>query len=94
MNFTGIIIGAATFFLIGLFHPIVIKAEYWWGSKCWWIFLVAGVAAIAGSIFIANDTVSTIVGVLGISCLWSIGEVIEQGKRVEKGWFPRNPKRK
>ena len=26
--------------------------------------------------------------------LWSIGEIFEQKKRVEKGWFPMNPKRK
>ena len=28
MNFSGILIGVLTFFLIGLFHPIVIYAEY------------------------------------------------------------------
>ncbi|MBQ9963354.1 MAG: DUF4491 family protein, partial [Alistipes sp.] len=34
MNFTGIIIGVATFLIIGLFHPIVIKAEYYIGTRC------------------------------------------------------------
>lgn len=33
MNFTGILIGVITFFLIGLFHPIVIKAEYYFSKK-------------------------------------------------------------
>ncbi|MBQ8450132.1 MAG: DUF4491 family protein, partial [Bacteroidaceae bacterium] len=28
LNFQGIIIGIATFLVIGLFHPLVIKAEY------------------------------------------------------------------
>ena len=28
MNFNGILVGVVTFLLIGLFHPIVIKAEY------------------------------------------------------------------
>ncbi|MBQ5864199.1 MAG: DUF4491 family protein, partial [Bacteroidales bacterium] len=28
------------------------------------------------------------------SSFWSILEVFEQKKRVEKGWFPKNPKRK
>ena len=37
---------------------------------------------------------SSIVGVAGASLLWSIGELFEQKKRVEKGWFPMNPKRK
>ncbi|MBR6132510.1 MAG: DUF4491 family protein, partial [Bacteroidales bacterium] len=31
MNFTGLIIGAATFLCIGVFHPLVIKAEYHFG---------------------------------------------------------------
>lgn len=33
MNFSGIIIGAATFLCIGMFHPIVIKAEYHFGVE-------------------------------------------------------------
>ena len=36
----------------------------------------------------------SLVGVVGASLLWSIGELFEQKKRVEKGWFPMNPKRK
>ena len=43
MNFTGIIVGLATFLIIGVFHPIVIKAEYYLGTKCWWMFLLAGI---------------------------------------------------
>ncbi|OYP40493.1 hypothetical protein CG709_05125 [Lachnotalea glycerini] len=30
----------------------------------------------------------------GFSCFWSVQELVEQEKRVEKGWFPKNPKRK
>ena len=33
MNFTGIIIGAAVFFSIGICHPITIKLEYYFGRK-------------------------------------------------------------
>ena len=33
-------------------------------------------------------------GVFGASALWGIGELFSQKKRVEKGWFPMNPKRK
>ena len=32
------------------------------------------------------------VGVFGFSCLWSIIELFKQHERVEKGWFPANPK--
>ena len=31
--------------------------------------------------------------VFGASALWGIGELFEQKKRVERGWFPKNPKR-
>ena len=47
MNFSGILIGVLTFFLIGL------------------------------------------LGVLCVSCFWSIKELKEQEKRVAKGWFPK-----
>ena len=46
MNFESIIIAAATFFIIGIFHPIVIKAEYYLGTKCWWMFALAGIIFI------------------------------------------------
>lgn len=94
MNYTGIIIGLCTFLVIGLFHPIVIKAEYYFGKHCWWVFLLAGLGAAAGSLFIDNIILSTLTGVVSFSCFWSILELFEQEKRVEKGWFPRNPRRK
>jgi len=37
---------------------------------------------------------SMILGLAGVSCLWSIRELQEQAQRVEKGWFPKNPNRK
>lgn len=94
MYFTGIIIAVSTFFIIGLFHPIVIKAEYYWGTRPWWLFLVGGIVCIFCSLLLENTILSSIVGVAGASLLWSIGELFEQKKRVEKGWFPMNPKRK
>jgi len=38
--------------------------------------------------------VSAILATLGFSLLWSIHELFQQRKRVEKGWFPKNPNRK
>lgn len=93
MYFTGIIIAISTFLIIGLFHPIVIKAEYHTGTRLWWVFLLLGVVAIASALFIQNEIISAIVGVVGASALWSIGELFEQRKRVMKGWFPKNPRR-
>lgn len=94
MHFTGIIIAISTFLIIGIFHPIVIKVEYYTGTKFWWLFLVIGLASIVGALFIENDILSALIGVFGASSLWTIGELFSQRKRVEKGWFPMNPKRK
>ena len=52
MNYTGILIGAAVFVMIGFFHPIVIKAEYYLGVRCWPCFAVAGTAALVGSLLV------------------------------------------
>lgn len=94
MNVTGIILGLATFLSIGLFHPIVIKAEYYFGVRCWWAFLLAGIAFLAASLFVQNNSISILLGVEAFSCFWSILEVFQQRERVRKGWFPMNPKRK
>ncbi len=89
----GLIIGLGTFLIIGIFHPIVIKAEYHLGTKCWWGFMLAGIVAIALTMLIDNVLVSALLGVTGFSCFWSILELFQQQERVHKGWFPRNPKR-
>lgn len=94
MSFTGIITGFVTFLIIGLFHPLVIKGEYYFGVRCWWAFLVAGIVTGALSLFVANLYCSIILGVVSFSSFWSILEVFEQRERVRKGWFPKNPKRK
>lgn len=79
---------------IGIFHPIVIKAEYYFGTRCWWVFLLLAVICIAGSLLTTAIIPSTILGVVAFSSLWSILELFKQRKRVAKGWFPKNPKRK
>ena len=94
LNFSGIIIGVVTFLVIGLFHPLVIKAEYYIGVKSWWLFLLLGIVSAVASLLVENLTLSILLGVVAFSSFWSIGEVFEQKKRVEKGWFPANPKKK
>ena len=93
MNFTGIIIGVATFLIIGLFHPLVIKGEYYFGTRCWWVFALMGTLSVAAALFVENVLVSTLLAVWGASSFWSIGELFEQRKRVEKGWFPKSEKK-
>ncbi len=93
MNISGIIVGAATFLIIGICHPIVIKMEYYWGKKSWWLLLAAGIILSVISLTIKNIVTSTIAGAAAFSCFWGILEMFQQEKRVLKGWFPENPKR-
>ena len=94
MNFEGIVLGLVAFICIGMFHPIVIKAEYYIGTRCWWVFALVGILSAAASLFISNTYLSAMLGVFAFSCFWSILELFEQKKRVEKGWFPRNPNKR
>lgn len=93
MNFTGIIIGLCTFLIIGLFHPLVIKGEYYFGEKVKWWFLAGGILFLVGAFLVQGVVASALLGVTAFSCFWSILEVKEQVERVRKGWFPANPKR-
>lgn len=92
--YQGALLGLCTFLIIGIFHPIVIKAEYYFGTRPWWVFLVVGIGLAVAALFIENIFWGAILAILGFSCLWSIIELFEQRRRVIKGWFPMNPKRK
>ena len=90
-HLAGLFIGICTFLIIG---PVVVKAEYYWGTKCWWIFLILGIAGVVASLSIENVIIASLLGVFAFSSFWTIKEVFEQEERVKKGWFPKNPKRK
>lgn len=90
----GIVIGFCTFLIIGLFHPLVIKGEYYFGEKVKWWFCGVGVVSLIASVYVDNLLLSILLGVTAFSCFWSIKEVSEQVERVRKGWFPENPTRK
>ena len=72
---------------------MVIKCEYYFGVKCWWVFALMGAAAIVGSLFVEQVLCSTLLAVWGASSFWSIGELFEQRERVRRGWFPKREKR-
>jgi hypothetical protein len=93
LHFTGIVVGVATFLIIGLFHPLVIKGEYYFGVGCWWAFALVGVITTVASLLVADIFWSTLLAVVGASSFWSIKELFDQRERVRKGWFPKNPKR-
>lgn len=94
LHFEGFVLGIATFLVIGIFHPIVIKTEYYFGTRPWWIFLLLGLACSLGALFVEDVFWSALLGIVGFSSLWTIKELFEQQERVRKGWFPKNPKRK
>ncbi len=94
MFFDGLIIGIAAFLIIGLFHPLVIWGEYYFSVSIWPLLLGLGLILCGASVFIPNNIIRAVLSVAGFSSLWSILEIFEQRKRVEKGWYPMNPKRK
>lgn len=73
----------------GIGHIIVIKGEYYFGTKLWPIFLVIGILCLLLSIIFKNALVSGILGIIAMTFLWGILEILKQKKRVEKGWFPK-----
>lgn len=89
----GLTIGICTFLIIGIFHPVTIKSEYYFGTRCWWVFLLIGIAGVTASIAVSDVFWSSLLGVFSFSSFWTIGELFEQKRRVARGWFPANPKR-
>lgn len=91
----GLMIGIVTFLLIGMFHPLVIKGEYYFGQVGPNIlFTIFGFVFIGLSLHSHSFIFSVVLGVVACCCFWSILEMREQEERVLKGWFPENPKRK
>ncbi len=89
----GLFIGLSTFVIIGVFHPLVIKGEYYFGEKVKWAFLLMGIIFLIASLSVGSIIASALMGVTSFSSFWSILEVKQQVERVRKGWFPANPNR-
>lgn len=94
MQLKGIVIGLISFLSIGVFHPLVIKGEYYFSKKIWPVFGIFGTIMLILSMKIKNIVASAGTAVIGMSSFWSIKELYEQEQRVAKGWFPKNPNRK
>lgn len=93
MNFEGIIISALALAIIGLYHPLVIKGEYYFSERIWPLFLVLGLLGLGASLFL-QGLWSPVAALIGALNLWSIHELKQQTQRVRKGWFPKNPNRR
>ena len=76
MNWGGILLGAASFVIIGVFHPIVIRAEYRFGKGCWPVFLIAGLALAAGSLLAKDVYTGALLDILACACFLSILELV------------------
>ena len=81
MNLIGILIGVIAFLSIGVFHPVVIKAEYYFSKRIWPVFAGVGIGLLALSLFLEQVVLSSGSAILGITCLWSI-----KGKRNFSGF--------
>lgn len=90
MNSFGLLTGILTLLIIGLGFPLVIQTERRLGFLWWPYMMGLGILIIATSLFIANDWLSVMVGVLGATFVWGSTELKEQAARAELGWFPRN----
>ena len=83
-HLSGLVIGICTFLIIGLFHPIVVKAEYYWGTKCWWIFLLLGIGGIIASLYTENIMIRLPFGRLCIFLVLDHQGDIRAGRTSEK----------
>ena len=93
-NWDALLLGAASFLIIGLFHPLVIKGEYYFGKGIWPWFLAAGLGFLLAAAVCPWSFVEVLLALVAFSCFWSINELFEQEQRVKRGWFPANPKRR
>lgn len=93
MHYQGVVIAVASFLIIGIFHPVVIKGEYYFGTRVWPVFALSGIVSMALATWFEAVFWQAIFGVLSCTFFWSIKELFDQKKRVEKGWFPKNPNR-
>ncbi len=93
MNLFGILIGVATFLIIGLGFVWVIRGERYFGLLWWPYVLGAGVLVVVGSLFVSSDWGSALMGGFGASVIWGATELKEQTIRTELGWFPFKEKK-
>ena len=93
MNPFGLALGLATFFIIGLGFVWVIRVERFLGYLWWPYVMAAGALVVLGSLFVASDWGSALLGAFGASLIWGATELKDQAVRAELGWFPFNPKK-
>ncbi len=92
MNYQALLIGIVAFLTIGIFHPIVVKLEYYFGKKIWWAIFFPGLLLLSASLF-TRSYLSIILGIVAFGCFWTTVELFFQHNRVLKGQAKRNTNR-
>jgi hypothetical protein len=93
LNYAGLFLGLFMLFSIGLGFLWVIKLEYYVGAHIWKWVLAFGIILSLASICIPTFWGSALLGITGGSVAWGATELPDQENRVERGFFPANPKR-
>ncbi|MFO8235963.1 MAG: DUF4491 family protein [Bacteroidales bacterium] len=94
LNINGFLVGLGSFFLIGIFHPVVKYVEYYFGKKAWPAFFIPGIVLTIASGFFERTMITVFLGVFAFALFWSTLEIFQQHKRVLKGQAKANPNRK
>ena len=76
----GIIIGVVTFFLIGIFHPLVIKGEYYFGRKVNKFFILFGVIFVALSLYIKSLTQVSLLVSLSVAVFGQLARLLSRNR--------------
>ncbi len=93
MTCFGFTVGITALIIIGLGFIWVIRGERYFGYLCWPYILMLGILFIVGSLFVASNWGSVLLGGIGASLLWGSTELKEQAVRTELGWYPFNDKK-
>ena len=65
VNMEGVVVGIVALVMIGVFHPIVIKCEYYFSHRIWPLFLAAGIGFLLAALFTEGWLVFPVYGVSG-----------------------------
>lgn len=93
LQWAGPVLAAVTVLSIWFGHVMVRRVNYHFGTRPVPLVALLGAAALAASLFAADNLLSAILGIVGITTLWDAFELVRQEKRAQRGHAPRNPKR-
>jgi hypothetical protein len=94
MNIIGLVAGITTFLTIWFGHVMVREVEKRVHSILPPILICIGIALACfyGSLKTSSLTLSSFLGILGVTFLWDALEFYRQEHRIKKGHAPANPK--